>query len=239
MDCGVLKTLSNNKNKLEPSQSRIELYEDKHANYQNKFNFLVATIRHYKKSGKVLDIGCSSGILLKLLNELGFEVFGIEPNYKAYLEAKKKLGSAVFNGDLNKYINKNKHKYDVIIYNHVLEHIKNPRVELVMAQKILRKDGLFVFGLPNTSNIIFLLRKKFWESVMANEHIWHFSKSQFINLLSKLKIDIKKIHYSNHDRADYPLLKRLYFYLLVILNKIFKTGEAMLVIASKKERSKL
>ncbi|MFH1826983.1 MAG: class I SAM-dependent methyltransferase [bacterium] len=239
INCGVLKSISSKKNIINPKQSRVRLFESKQLDYKDKFKFLVASLQQYKKSGKILDVGCSSGILLKLLQDLGYEVFGIEPNYKAYLEAKKKLGGRIYKGKIEEYIIKNKSKFDIIIYNHVLEHVNNPRKELKLAGEVLKKNGLFVFGLPNTSNIIFYLRSKYWESLMAREHIWHFSKKQFIDLLTDLNIAVKQVYYSNHDRNDYPLLKRLYFYLLVILNRLFKTGEAMLILAFKKQDNKL
>ena len=231
LKCGVLKTFSN---KIAPKQSRIDLYEDNMAKFKKILGFLVKQVQKYKKSGNVLDIGCSSGILLELLKSVGYKTFGIEPNKQAYLKAKEKFGSYIFQGTLDKFIQKNKTKFDVIIYNHVLEHIYDPRHELEIVRNILKKEGIIILGLPNTANLIFYLRGKYWESLMPREHIWHFSKGQIKIFLNSLNFEVIKTYYSNHDRSDYPLLKKLYFSILSILSRLFNTGEAMLIIAKHK-----
>jgi len=231
--CGVLKTFSPNKNKLNPEQSRIDLFENKQQNYQRQFEFLVSKLRKFKKSGSILDVGCSSGILLSLLNKHGYNVYGIEPNYYAYLKANQRLGDKIFHGKLEDFIKKNKLKFDFIIYNHVLEHTYNPRNEIKKALMILKKKGLIVLGLPNTANVIFFLRRKYWESLMPGEHIWHFSNKQIGKLLSDSKLKTDAIFYSNHDRRDYPFIKRIYFKFLTILGEYTGSGEAMLILASK------
>ena len=65
---------------------------------------------------------------------------------------------------------------------------------------------------------------------MPKEHIWHFSKKQLIKLLKKNNFSITNISFSDDKREDYPLLKKVYFGFLSIINKILRTGEAMLII---------
>lgn len=230
--CGLLKTFSNS---ISPKQSRIDLYESESAKFKKLLGFLVKKIQEYKKTGNVLDIGCSSGILLGLLKNAGYKTYGIEPNKQAYLKAKERFGSAIFQGTLDKFMLLNTKKFDVIIYNHVLEHIFNPRQELEIVRNILKNDGIIIIGLPNTSNLIFYLRGKYWESLMPNEHVWHFSKKQIKRLLINLRFEITNTYYSNHDRSDYALPKKIYFTILSILNRLFNTGEATLLIIKHKK----
>jgi len=216
-----------------PKQSRKDMYESRKSFFVDLFTPIVDKIKQYKPSGKILDVGCSSGILLELLKKETYDVFGIEPNKKAFLIAKKRFGQNIFYGILKSFIKKSKKKFDVIIYNHVLEHIEDINTELSLIKKSLKKNGIFVLGLPNTSNCIFYLRKKYWEPLMPLEHIWHFSKKIISDFLKKNRFKILDITFSNDDRKDYPFMKRLYFKILSSLNDILHTGEAMLIVAKK------
>lgn len=230
-NCGLLKTLPHNNSQFNPKQSRDIFYEENYRYFEGLFQPVVEKIIHYKKTGKVLDIGCSSGILLQLLENKGFDVYGIEPNTKAYLTASKKNVGKIFHGILKEFIKNNQVKFDVVIYNHVLEHIENINEEMKLVKSIINKEGVLVIGVPNTDNIIFYLRQKYWESLMPNEHIWHFSRKHLVNLLIRNCFRIINISFSDDSRRDYPFFKQVYFRFLSFLNKLFNTGESLLVIA--------
>ncbi len=232
-NCGLLKTFPPKNLKFNPKQSRKDMYESRKSFFISLFIPIVEKIKQYKPSGKVLDVGCSSGILLELLKKETYDVFGIEPNKKAFLIAKKKFGQKIFYGTLKSFIKKSKKKFDVIIYNHVLEHIEDLRSEIMLIKKTLRKNGIFILGLPNTNNYIFYLRGKYWEPLMPNEHIWHFSKKIISDFLKKNQFKILDIAFSNDDRKDYPFIKQLYFKVLSSINAILHTGEAILIVSKK------
>lgn len=233
-NCGVRKTFPATVNTAyDPVQSRAEFYEESAEKFRTLFKPVVDLIMQYKNKGAVLDVGCSSGILLELLRERGFDVYGIEPNKAAHEAAEKKFPQRIFRGTLKTYLEKNHRSFDVIIYNHVLEHIPYPLSELSLAKKILHTKGILVIGLPNTQNIIFSVRRKFWEPLMPNEHIWHFGKTYMKRLLQKEGLSVKKIRFEDDPRRDYPIIKRLYFGLLSLINKCTNTGEAMLLICER------
>jgi len=232
INCGVLKTISDKNPKIK-QKSRSWYYEKNKKKFIEIFKPIIEIIKKYKKNGQVLDVGCSSGILLELLEKRGFDAYGLEPNKQAYAIAKSKFKNKIFNCKLNEFIASNGLKFDIVIYNHGLEHIQDPIFELELIKKVLKNNGIFVLGLPNTSNIIFILRNKYWESLMPNEHIWHFSKKQVIQLLNKKEYLVKSITFSNDKRQDYTLIKRAYFNFLSQINKLFNTGESMLILSKK------
>lgn len=231
--CGILKTFLPKKLIQKEKISRPEVIIEKKETFSLIYQDIIRRIKKYKKSGSVLDVGCSAGVFLTLLRKEGFSVFGIEPNKKPYLMAKKILKDKVYHGVLSNYFKKNYRQYDVIIYNHVLEHINEVNQELFLIKKILKKDGILVVGAPNYDNLIFYLRGKFWEALMPKEHIWHFSKNRLYSFLQKHNFQILEISFSDDRRSDYPFLKRIYFKILSFINKLFQTGETMLVIAKK------
>jgi 2-polyprenyl-3-methyl-5-hydroxy-6-metoxy-1,4-benzoquinol methylase len=232
--CGLLKTIfTKQKTNFDSGTSKSSFYEQNKLYLQKLFQPLIQKVIKYKPRGKILDVGCSTGILLNLLIEKGFSVYGIEPNKNAFLLAHKKLGNKVFHGYLKQFMINNQQKFDIIIYNHVLEHIKIVAEELMLAKSILNKNGLLIIGVPNTQNIIFYLRKKYWESLKPNEHLWHFSKNYLISYLESKGFKILDVSFSDDERKDYPQFKQLYFKFLSLINRILQTGEAILIIGKK------
>ena len=229
--CGLLKTFSPKKTRFDPTQSRNDMYESKRPYFSKLFQPVIKKIKEYQSSGNVLEVGCSSGLLLELLTKEKYNTYGIEPNKKAYKVAKRKFKDRVYNGILASFVKKTSMQFDVVIYNHVLEHIKDIPTEVNLIKKILKEDGIFVLGLPNTDNVIFHLRKKYWEPLMPLEHVWHFSKNYLVSFLEKNKFTIRDVSFSDDARLDYPFIKRIYFSFLSFINKCMYTGEAMLFIA--------
>lgn len=234
-NCGILKTFPSKKNKLfNPVITKVEEYEKRKKEFEILFAPLTDAVKNnVKKNGTVLDVGCSSGILLSLLKHKGFDVYGLEPNKEAFSLARKKLKKNIYNKKLIDLSINRKNKFDCIIYNHVLEHIENINEEFLQIKKVLKKNGILIIGVPNTDNFIFKIRRKFWESLLPNEHVWHFNIKYLVQYLQKQKFEIVKIGFEDDARKSYPFLKRIYFTLLSLLNKITGAGEAVLVIAQK------
>ncbi len=211
-------------------QSRGFMYESSSEKFIRLFKPLVDAVRKFKKTGRVLDVGCSSGILLSVLQKEGFDVHGLEPNTQAYSIARTKLGARIHNQNIADFTKNFVKKFDCIIYNHVLEHIENVHKELAFTKRLLNKNGILVIGVPNTHNITFFLRQKYWEPLMPNEHIWHFSSGYLIRLIQSYSFKNVYRYFSDDSRDDYPFFKRLYFRLLSFINTIFCTGESVLLI---------
>ncbi len=231
--CGTLKTFPKINAAFDPQENHTRVYEKDIRKFEKLFQPIVDKIKRHKPTGRILDVGCATGILLSLLKKERYDITGIEPNRKEYLKARKRLGSRVVNTTINIYIRKHRKKFEGIIYNHVLEHIEDITNELKSAKKILKPGGIIVIGLPNTDNIIFSLRKKYWEFLMPTQHIWHFGKKQIRELMQKNGFKIIDASYSDDDRFDYPLAKRIYFKCLSFINRLLNTGEAQLLVVLK------
>lgn len=232
--CGMYKTIQKPKN-FDPAQSRFEMYESDQKAFEAEFEPIVESVeKQVPKKGRVLDVGCSSGTLLRILQKEGYDVWGIEANKEAAAVAQKSLKKNVVEGVLSQSLNKLPMQFDCIVYNHVLEHIENPREELALALQLLSNNGALVVGVPSRDNWVAELRQERWESLMPGEHIWHFRTRDIVNILEDLGTKIEGISYSNHHRRDYPAMKRLFFSLLTSLNTLTGTGEATLIVATKK-----
>jgi SAM-dependent methyltransferase len=231
-NCGLLKTVTCPKKAFGAATTHFDFYEKNKKLFAEIYRPMIREIKKIKKGGSILDVGCSSAIMLTMLQKEGFKVFGIEPNHKAYQQAAKKLPKKIYPGHLADFFQKHhQKKFDLVIYNHVFEHINKLNEEIDLIKKVLKKDGLLVIGVPNYRNLIFFVRKKFWESLLPKEHIWHFSDKYLLKFLETRGFKTIKLSYSNDKRLDYPLIKRVYFGLLSLINKLLKTGESVVVYA--------
>ena len=143
--------------------------------------------------GKVLDLGCGSGELLKELKEKGFECYGVEMDKNA-VEICRKNNLKVIQGDIQEYIKKINAKFDVIILSHVLEHLYNPSFVIREISRILADDGVFIIAIPSADSLMFNLFKSKWHSIDSPRHLYLFSTKTLSSLLQKYNLAIDEKH---------------------------------------------
>ena len=110
-------------------------------------------VMKYKKTGRLLDVGCGEGERLKVAFENGWsDLYGLELSDSAIENVKKRLA---FDDD-RRFKNSTildsgfpDNFFDVITYWSVLEHVVDPLENLKKAYDLLKKDGLIVIRVPN------------------------------------------------------------------------------------------
>lgn len=142
--------------------------------------------KYVKDGASVLDVGCSSGTLGQtLIERKRCVVDGIEPFHDDALEASLKLRNVyevnVETGDLSAL----KHKYDIIIFADVIEHLVEPVSTLRKMRRYLKKDGVILYSIPNMAHIsirLSLLEGNFdhTETGLIDKTHLHFYTSQQI-----------------------------------------------------------
>lgn len=126
--------------------------------------------KYTKNRGKILDIGAGTGDFLKIAQENGWKITGIEPERKARNRAEEK---GVLLEENQEKIND---KYDVITMWHVLEHIPDLENQIIFLKNHLTDNGILVIAVPNYKSKDAQIYKQFWAAFDVPRHIWHFSK---------------------------------------------------------------
>jgi len=159
--------------------------------------------------GKILDIGCGSGLFLYKMKQQGWEVYGEEVNASA-----AKLGNDAENlnihiGDLMsaKY---ESNFFDYVRSNHSLEHITNPNEVLEEVHRILKPGGKLFIGVPNIDSFNARLFKEYWWYLCAPVHAFNYSIATLTQMLEKHGFVVEKVHH-NGDYAG--ILGSLQLYL--------------------------
>lgn len=137
-------------------------------------------ILKYKLFGKVTEIGCSSGTLLKCLKEKGFDPQGIELSTEVCKQAQDYSGCIVTK-DIN---NIKTQSQDITIAIDVLEHVLNPIKEIQNWIRITKTNGLIFLELPDSSCESAINGGIDWDYIVPTEHIYYFKPEHVIKIFN-------------------------------------------------------
>lgn len=184
----------------------------------------IAVVEEIKEKSTVLDIGCASGIIGRLLTKYKeCTVDGIEYDKTACEVAKKKnIYRDVFNFSIIedesesflKFKTLNR-KYDYIIFADVLEHLVEPWKALITASKFLNKKGIIIISIPNISHIDIikgLINNEFNYTelgILDKTHLRFFTPSSFNDMIKNIADEYKV--YFNVTKCGDMIIKPEYF----------------------------
>ena len=175
---------------------------------------IIKGICKFKTSGRLLDIGAGSGILVEKATEIGFFAEGLEPS-KWLSDQANSRGIPVHNKILP--IKKMNSSYDVVTLIDVIDHVPNPIEILSQIHDVLNDDGVGVVVTPDVSSLMArLLGWKWWHFRFA--HIGYFNLSNIELSLNKANLEIIKVERPSwYFPLDY-LIERVNIYLPRIIN---------------------
>ncbi len=129
---------------------------------------------------KILDIGCSQGIISLILAKEGHEVIGVDNEQPSLEYARKDLQNydqqtiqkvKFLWMDANK-LDFQKEIFDTVILGEILEHLVKPEAVLSEVQRVLKKEGVTIITVPFGFN-------------NDPDHKKHYYPTLFVELVSK------------------------------------------------------
>ncbi len=121
-----------------------------------------------RQGGRLLDVGCGAGEFITLMQELGWQAEGIEPDSKAaahQLAGMKVIASSLEEAELAAG------SYDAITLHHALEHMARPKEALRKLIGCLRSGGVLVSLSPNPQGIPARLFGDCWRELDPPRHL--------------------------------------------------------------------
>jgi SAM-dependent methyltransferase len=168
----------------------------------HNFYKIMETINSLKPNGgRLLEVGCAHGWFLEIARN-HFEVFGLEPDNNFYIAACQR-NLPVRMGYFPDAI-KESEKFDVIVFNDVIEHIKDINKIILFCHQCLNKTGLLVLNLPSSNGLFYKLSKmlgrvgimslfeRLWQKDLPSPHLHYFNPHNLTCLLRKNKFEIRK-----------------------------------------------
>ena len=139
---------------------------------------------------KILDLGCSSGALIRLLHEKNFaSVYGIDISKESMKACRKSKLKGILLGNATRLPVKN-NSFDLIIASDILEHIENDYGTLNEWKRILKSGGHLIIFAPAFRFL--------WSSHdIINRHFRRYEKTSLKKLISKNDFKIIRLGYWN------------------------------------------
>lgn len=108
---------------------------------------LLNELTQFRTHGRMLDIGCSTGVLLNEAKKRGWIPYGLEVSPFAVKIAREKFGIITHEGMLEKDTYAPGF-FDAVICSHVLEHVPSASGLLTLIHGILRPGGALLLLIP-------------------------------------------------------------------------------------------
>ena len=153
------------------------------------YNKLLDTFEKYRKSNKILDVGCGRGFFLLEAKKRGWDVYGTEYSptaVKKCIAAGIKMKEGVL--DLSDF---EVGSFDIITSFEVLEHINTPVEEVAKFYSLLRKKGLFYCTTPNFNALQRYQLKEKFNVINYPEHLSYFTRKTLLKLCKDVGFTVK------------------------------------------------
>lgn len=160
---------------------------------EDKLNSLLDRFEPFRKTGRILDVGCSAAFFLHLAQRRGWKAQGVEIAPWAAEFSRRELGVDVFNGVLED-ANFESDAFDVVFSSHVMEHIGQPLPLLREMARVLRPGGAHVTVVPTQfSSPSWLLARRFYGD-RPPLHVSFYSPRTYAAFLAKAGLRVRSLH---------------------------------------------
>jgi SAM-dependent methyltransferase len=160
------------------------------------------------KSGRVLEVGCSSAFMLYPLVARGLECVGVEPS-GVFGEYVRSRGLPCYES-VEEARAADARAYDLVMHSFVLEHISTPLQFLQQQIDMLKPGGQLIFEIPNSADALLTVydvpafERFYW--IVA--HTWYFSKASLGYLLTKLGKPFEILLDQRYDLSNHMVWAR-------------------------------
>lgn len=153
-----------------------------HPGYRAYLDFSIFYLKA-ETEGRMLEIGAGSGEAMIRMQELGWQVEGIDFDPIAVEKATKK-GLTIHAGELVSDMYPTNH-FDAITMSHVIEHVFEPIKLLNETYRILKKGGYLVIVTPNIESWAHAIYKRDWRGLEPPRHL-HIFTAASLSYLAKM-----------------------------------------------------
>ena len=134
---------------------------------------------------RVLDVGCMYGYLLEEAKLRGVkDAMGVELSAGA-AKAAVANGLDVFCGSIEEFAARTPGKFDLIVAQHVLEHVPDPTAFLSCARELLAPGGKVCLCVPNYDARARKIFREAWGWYQVPVHLHHFGQLGLSRLLEE------------------------------------------------------
>jgi SAM-dependent methyltransferase len=172
--------------------------------------------RGTERAARLLDLGCGDGNHLLWLNRFADDLYGCDYNIVRLARARARARNAtLFLADIMDFPAVDG-AFDVIFFNHVIEHIPDDTGALATVRRLLATGGLLVLGTPNEGAWWWQLAYKRAPEVRATtDHVHFYTAETLAGKIRSAGLDILEIEHMGWGPPDWRLDGRIRKYKLL------------------------
>lgn len=135
----------------------------------------------YRKTGRLLEIGCNAGTVLMAAKSRGWQVNGVDLSVTASTYAREQMELEVHTGTVETAAYPDDY-FDVVYTNATLEHIRHPLSTLKECRRILRGGGIFYADTVNWDSYTREILGADWKLITPLLHVHLFTPENIVSL---------------------------------------------------------
>jgi len=170
---------------------------------RKRIEYVKKILEEYVKNSrnyKILDLGCGDGANLRWLANFSNDLYGTDYNFLRLVRAEKNMEKEgihvkIFLTEIMA-LPFEENSFDIVFFNHVIEHINDDLQALRNIYKITKKGGLVIIGTPNEGAFFW----KFAYSIeprikRQTDHVNFYTAKSFTKLAQKAGFTVKHVEH--------------------------------------------
>lgn len=158
-------------------------------NIDKRVNQIEAAVS--KPPGRILDVGCSTGVFLDAMREAGWDTLGVEIAPEAAAYARERFYLDVLPGQLLDH-QLQSGSFDAITFWDVLEHTFDPFENLLETNRLLKNGGIIALTIPHWESIDRKVFGQAWIGFDAPRHLYVFPRETLFSMLEASGFQLEK-----------------------------------------------
>lgn len=153
--------------------------------FGEKYRRYVETLGRHLKSGRIMDVGCGTGLLVRMLRDGGYDAEGVELNAESAAWGRQHYGVRIHSRALER-CGFAARSLDAVLMTDVLEHTRHPGEFLRGVARLVRPGGVVFVTFPDIASVESryqrmlaraLRREWLWGTCHVPLHVWEFTRA--------------------------------------------------------------
>jgi 2-polyprenyl-3-methyl-5-hydroxy-6-metoxy-1,4-benzoquinol methylase len=153
---------------------------------REKFAEILDELAPHRGDGRLLDVGTSIGLFLRMALDRGWTGLGTEFGRRALAYARDEIGVEAVDTPIEELTG----EYDVVTVLSVLEHVNEPRAFLREVARLLKPGGATYLIVPNVDSLACRVLHERAATFDGRNHLLYFSPRTLGELLAREGFDV-------------------------------------------------
>jgi len=161
-------------------------------------------IERERPPGRLLDIGCGTGLFLAVARRRGWEPYGVDDCARATAHARDHFGLDVWDGQFTEFAARKGLRFDAITMWDIIEHARAPVELLAAARDVLAPGGVIGISTPNQRSILDVVAGMLYrasggritrplEKFYIEQHFLYFSPETLRDALGRASLELVRV----------------------------------------------